>query len=251
MSNSNSRIARPLSITSILQASSINTTNLHSDKNRKRQSSISEYERKKLNTIKRPTSRLSKSHSMHRLVDQGTSDDENEVQHSEGDYLKYQQEHRRALLSRATTTPMPKPSTLIKRFSSDNNNSHGVLVTCINKTKKSASSTTSNLSKNSSTNSNISTIAASSNSMKRSSSLMNPIEYTATASRDGIYTGGGNMANDFRIGQKVIVPSLSLTGTVKFFGELKFIKGNYGGNNWVGIELDKKGAGKNDGSIQG
>ncbi len=83
--------------------------------------------------------------------------------------------------------------------------------------------------------------------MKRSSSLMNPIEYNNNVC-------GGNECyneNDFKIGQKVIVPNLSLTGTVRFFGELKFIKGNYGGNLWVGIELDKKGAGKNDGSIQG
>ncbi|RCI01768.1 hypothetical protein CU098_010573, partial [Rhizopus stolonifer] len=50
-----------------------------------------------------------------------------------------------------------------------------------------------------------------------------------------------------KVGQRVRVPSLSLTGTVKFFGGTKFKPNEI----WVGIELDTKGAGKNDGRIQG
>ncbi|KAG1048337.1 hypothetical protein G6F43_009264 [Rhizopus delemar] len=50
-----------------------------------------------------------------------------------------------------------------------------------------------------------------------------------------------------KVGQKVLVSSLDLTGTVRFFGETRF-KPN---ESWVGIELDIKGAGKNDGCIQG
>lgn len=50
-----------------------------------------------------------------------------------------------------------------------------------------------------------------------------------------------------KVGQKVLVSSLGLTGTVRFFGETRF-KPN---ESWVGIELDIKGAGKNDGCIQG
>ncbi|KAI8067376.1 hypothetical protein BDF21DRAFT_454745 [Thamnidium elegans] len=215
MSN-NSRIARPLSITSILQATSTAQTN-----NRRRVSSISDHDKKK---NKRPTSRLSKSHSMHRLADSYPSDDEEE----EEDYDTYQQQmHRRALLSRATTTPMPRPSSLIKRFSTEHHNS-GVLVGSPKSSKaaavKSASLTTST------TTSNVTT-----SSMRRSSSLMNPVEY------------GGNDYTDLRIGQRVSIPSLSVFGTVRFYGETKFTNGG----NWVGIELDIKGTGKNDGSIQG
>lgn len=249
MSNnsSGSRIARPLSITSILQAS--DTTSI-STMNRRRQSSISEFEKKKQQINKRPTSRLSKSHSMHRLADLATDDDDEEEKvKSNEEYLKYHHEHRRALLSRATTTPMPKASSLIKRFSSTFDDG-GALVTSSIKTtistKKSispATSTTSKAKRSASSTTNHLSNTASSSTMKRSSSLMNPIDY---------HTKSTEEQRNFKIGQRVNVPSLGLTGTIRFFGQLKFIKGNNGGNNdWVGIELDKKGAGKNDGSIQG
>lgn len=246
-SSSGSRIARPLSITSILQASDATSI---STMNRRRQSSISEFEKKKQQINKRPTSRLSKSHSMHRLVDLATDDDEEEEKvKSNEDYLKYHHEHRRALLSRATTTPMPKASSLIKRFSSTFDDG-GALVTSSIKTtistKKSispATSTTTKAKRSASSTTNHLYNTTSSSAMKRSSSLMNPIDY---------HTKITEKQHDFKIGQRVNVPSLCLTGTVRFCGQLKFIKGNNGGNSdWVGIELDKKGAGKNDGSIQG
>lgn len=205
MSN-NSRIARPLSITSILQVTPPTMNN------RQRISSTCDYDKKK-SSHKRPTSGLSKSHSMHRLA-YPSDDDEDDFQH---------QIYHRALLSRATTTPMPRPSSLIKRFSSDHG---GVLVPKSTKTNsvKSASSTTS-------------TALAKTSAMKRSSSLMNPVDYAS----------GNEYTQDLRIGQKVSVPSMAVFGTVRFFGETRFTNGG----NWVGIELDIKGSGKNDGSIQG
>lgn len=200
MSN-NSRIARPSSITSINQIQPMNN----------RQRISCDYDKKK-SSHKRPTSGLSKSHSMHRLA-YSSDDDEDDFQ---------QQMHYRALLSRATTTPMPRPSSLIKRFSSDHS---GVLVPKSSKTNssiKSASSTTS-------------TTPAKASAMKRSSSLMNPAVYS------------NEYMQDFKIGQKVSVPSMAVFGTVRFYGETRFTNGG----NWVGIELDIKGSGKNDGSIQG
>ncbi|KAI8885204.1 hypothetical protein K501DRAFT_311708 [Backusella circina FSU 941] len=56
-------------------------------------------------------------------------------------------------------------------------------------------------------------------------------------------SGGGN----FRLGQRVHVPSLSLIGTVRFCGETKFKATGL----WLGLELDEIGKGKNDGSVQG
>ncbi|KAI9365264.1 CAP Gly-rich domain-containing protein, partial [Pilaira anomala] len=67
---------------------------------------------------------------------------------------------------------------------------------------------------------------------------MNPVDY---AKND--YPTEDNL----NLGQRVNIPSLSVSGTVRFFGETKFMNGG----NWVGIELDIKGTGKNDGSIQG
>ncbi|RCH87238.1 hypothetical protein CU097_003638 [Rhizopus azygosporus] len=51
----------------------------------------------------------------------------------------------------------------------------------------------------------------------------------------------------FVLGQKVRIPSLSLTGIVRYIGETKFKPNEI----WIGIELDVKGTGKNDGCIQG
>lgn len=216
MSN-NSRIARPLSITSILQATSTSQTN-----NRRGVYNISDHDKKK---NKRPTSRLSKSHSMHRLADSYPSDDEEE------DYDTYQQLMHRRALSRATTTPMPRPSSLIKRFSTEHHNS-GVLV---GSPKSSKTNNASAVKSESLTTSTTSTGNVTTSSMRRSSSLMNPVDY------------GGNDYTDLRIGQRVSIPSLSVFGTVRFYGETRFTNGG----NWVGIELDIKGTGKNDGSIQG
>ncbi|KAI8975370.1 hypothetical protein BDF20DRAFT_943984 [Mycotypha africana] len=57
------------------------------------------------------------------------------------------------------------------------------------------------------------------------------------------------VANGFTIGQKVVIPSLQQAqGTVRFYGEIIFKKNT---GYWVGIELEKEGSGKNDGSIQG
>ncbi|KAI7899819.1 uncharacterized protein BX663DRAFT_554531 [Cokeromyces recurvatus] len=50
-----------------------------------------------------------------------------------------------------------------------------------------------------------------------------------------------------QIGQRVTIPSLNnMTGVLKYVGETDFRPGL-----WAGIELDKKGEGKNDGSVQG
>ncbi|EPB81853.1 hypothetical protein HMPREF1544_11402 [Mucor circinelloides 1006PhL] len=125
--------------------------------------------------------------------------------------------HRRALLSRATTTPMPRPSSLIKRFSDHT-------------------------------------------AMKRCSSLMNPplkqSLSNTTDQDDGGSSSNGCMGgdlvykkeHDFRLGQRVCVPSHNVVGTVKYFGEIKFKEKS---GVWVGLELDLIGSGKNDGSIQG
>ncbi|KAG2200133.1 hypothetical protein INT47_012414 [Mucor saturninus] len=206
MSN-NSRIARPSSVTSINHFPMNNRQRISCD-----------YEKKK---HKRPTSGLSKSQSMHRLAYLSDDDDDDEEDEE-------QQRHHRAILSRATTTPMPRPSSLIKRFSSDHHHP-GVLVPKSSLTRtnsvKSASSTTSNNS------------PAKASAMKRSSSLMNPVDYTSSGNDEYHY---------FRLGQKVSVPSMAVFGTVRFYGETRFTHGN-----WVGIELEIKGSGKNDGSIQG
>lgn len=194
--NNNSRIARPSSM--------VLTSSIHipiTSQNGRR-SKIIDYNKK----AKRPSSRLSKSHSMHRL--DYHSDDEDE----DCSYLLNQSEmKRRTLLSRATTTPyVPKPSSLIKRFS-DHSNS-GVLT---------------------------STKMSNTTEMRRSASLMNPQQQQQD---------GGDLVANFRLGQRVTVPSLSVVGTLRFFGETKF---KDKGSIWVGIELDIKGSGKNDGSVQG
>ena len=50
-----------------------------------------------------------------------------------------------------------------------------------------------------------------------------------------------------KIGQRVTIPSLdNATGILRYVGEPAFKSGI-----WAGIELDKQGQGKNDGSIQG
>lgn len=211
----NSRIARPLSVSSIYQPTSTTQT-----ENRRRITNDSD--KKKL---KRSTSHLSKSHSMYRLADSYPSDDEDEDA-----YDRYQmQMNRKALMGRATTTPMPRPSSLIKRFSSEHNT--GVLVPSPKLSKISASAMKS-------ASSTTSTTTATTSCMRRSSSLMNPVDY---AKND--YPTEDNLS----LGQRVNIPSLSVSGTVRFFGETKFMNGG----NWVGIELDIKGTGKNDGSIQG
>ncbi|CEP17691.1 hypothetical protein [Parasitella parasitica] len=187
-SGANSKIARPSSIT--MPTSTTQSIQTATNNNSKKKQ------------IKQPDSRLSKSHSMHRLLLQ---DDEAE-----------KPMHRRALLSRATTTPVPRPSSLIKRFSDHT-------------------------------------------AMKRCSSLMNPplqqsLSNTTTDDSDSSHGSGGGSSgdlvsnkHDFRLGQRVCVPSLNVVGTVKYFGETKFKEKGV----WVGIELDLLGTGKNDGSIQG
>lgn len=50
--------------------------------------------------------------------------------------------------------------------------------------------------------------------------------------------------DSFHIDQQVTVNHMS--GTIKFIGTTEFKAGT-----WIGIELDKQGTGKNDGSIQG
>jgi hypothetical protein len=123
---------------------------------------------------------------MHKL-DQYLSDEDDE------DFMVSAPElHRRALLSRATTTPMPRPSSLIKRFSYN-----GVLTTPPRPKK---------------------------------------------ASKTPLISSG-----NFKIGQRVNIPSLGTAGIVRYFGEIQFkVKGP-----WLGIELDQIGSGKNDGCIQG
>jgi hypothetical protein len=50
-----------------------------------------------------------------------------------------------------------------------------------------------------------------------------------------------------KIGQRVTIPSLgNTTGFLRYVGEPDFKAGV-----WAGIELDKQGEGKNDGSVQG
>lgn len=50
-----------------------------------------------------------------------------------------------------------------------------------------------------------------------------------------------------KIGQRVTIPSLdNSTGILRYVGEPDFKSGI-----WAGIELDKQGEGKNDGSVQG
>lgn len=79
--------------------------------------------------------------------------------------------------------------------------------------------------------------------MKRSQSLVNPLK------SEEITNGGGLVAtSNFKLGQQVSVPCLNVTGTIRFYGETKFKRE---AGHWIGIELDVKGAGKNDGSIQG
>ncbi|KAK4511216.1 uncharacterized protein ATC70_012430 [Mucor velutinosus] len=180
--SSSSKIARPSSIA--LPASSIQATQTITNNGSKKKQ------------IKQSTSRLSKSHSMHRLLLQ--QDDEME-----------EPMHRRALLSRATTTPMPRPSSLIQRFSDHT-------------------------------------------AMKRYSSLMNPplkqSLSNTTDQPDDEYTGGGGgdfvcnnkKEHDFRLGQRVCVPSHHVVGTVRYFGETKFKEKGV----WVGIELDIIGTAK-------
>ncbi|KAI8997607.1 hypothetical protein BDB01DRAFT_46309 [Pilobolus umbonatus] len=55
------------------------------------------------------------------------------------------------------------------------------------------------------------------------------------------------ITKNLTIGQRVIIPSLVITGTIRYQGEIKFKKEGV----WVGIELDDTGQGKNDGCIQG
>lgn len=253
-SGGSSRIARPLSITSILQATSTTTTATLSA-NRKSVYRTSEYDNKKQqqpNQPKRPTSRLSKSHSMHRLADSlacPSSDESGHDEETSGEKQKlYQQQHKsyrsRALLSRATTTPIPKPSSLIKRFSTmDTNNSLGMATTTTSPTGaaaavKSASATTTNTK----LTTNQSSAAAAAAMMKRSASLMNDTYYSSVA------TSTTSTSNHFKIGSKVSVPTLNVFGIIRYYGTTQF-KG--GQNIWIGIELDIKGSGKNDGSIQG
>lgn len=50
-----------------------------------------------------------------------------------------------------------------------------------------------------------------------------------------------------KIGQRVTIPSLNnTTGILRYVGEPDFKAGI-----WAGIELNKQGEGKNDGSVQG
>ncbi|KAI9475791.1 MAG: hypothetical protein EXX96DRAFT_278230 [Benjaminiella poitrasii] len=55
--------------------------------------------------------------------------------------------------------------------------------------------------------------------------------------------------NSLKINQRVIIFSSNLVGTIRYIGEPNFAKKN--GTTWIGIELETKGAGKNDGSVQG
>lgn len=54
-------------------------------------------------------------------------------------------------------------------------------------------------------------------------------------------------AESNKIGQRVTMPTLdNITGILRYVGEVGSKPGI-----WAGIELDKKGQGKNDGSVQG
>lgn len=218
INNNSSRIARPSSM--VLTSSTyipITTSN-------SKRSKVTDYNKKKQQQqIKRPDSRLSKSHSMHRLNYHSDEDDEEDYSYLLLEKQKSSNDmKRRTLLSRATTTPyVPKPSSLIKRFS-DHSNS-GVLTS----TKMSNTTTT---------------------EMRRSASLMSPQQ-----EKQNEYTSGGLVSvaqpqYNFRLSQRVTVPSLNVVGTIRFFGETKF---KDKGSMWVGIELDIKGSGKNDGCVQG
>jgi dynactin complex subunit len=48
------------------------------------------------------------------------------------------------------------------------------------------------------------------------------------------------------IGERVLVDSMNIVGTLRFLGDTRFKPGT-----WAGIELDIIGTGKNDGSVQG
>jgi hypothetical protein len=200
--NSSSKIARPSSIgfpNTPLPTKTIT--------NKRRIASPIEHDNKLSLMKKKPQqikAHFTKSHSMHKLDQYLLGNDERQESVTK-------QMHQQALLGRATTTPsMPRPSSLIKRFSE---HTTGVLTTA----KQSSN-----------------------NTMKRSQSLANPVI------NEEIKSGGDGL--DFRLGQRVRIPSLNMAGTVRFFGETKFKKD---ASHWVGIELDVKGTGKNDGSIQG
>lgn len=217
--NSSTRIARPSSM--------VLTSPIHLTAKNYR-SKLTDYKKKQ--QIKRPTSRLSKSHSMHRLDLESDEDEDDNINYNyllmENQKSNQSEMKRRTLLSRATTTPyVPKPSSLIKRFS-DHSNS-GVLTS----TKMSNNNNNSNTTE-----------------MRRSASLMSPQQ---EKHHQIDYTGGGLVSvtqYNFRLGQRVTVPSLSIVGTIRFFGETQF---KDKGSIWVGIELDIKGSGKNDGSVHG
>ena len=48
------------------------------------------------------------------------------------------------------------------------------------------------------------------------------------------------------LGSKVEATALNVIGTLRYWGRTKFREGI-----WAGIELDQKGTGKNDGSVNG
>ncbi|KAJ1922494.1 hypothetical protein IWQ60_006485 [Tieghemiomyces parasiticus] len=54
------------------------------------------------------------------------------------------------------------------------------------------------------------------------------------------------MAARFRTGETVSIPSMNLTGILRFIGPVQFKPGT-----WAGVELEPIGAGKNDGSVNG
>lgn len=75
-----------------------------------------------------------------------------------------------------------------------------------------------------------------------STTTRNPIVTQSTP----VKSQHANNITPFHIGDKITLQNQSLAGTIRYIGATDFKAGT-----WIGIELEKIGAGKNDGSIQG